>query len=205
MASDAFRALGRIPTSTIYEANGRSGNMHREIKPLVPGMRVAGPAFTVSCAPSDNLALHRALTEAPVGTVIVVSTSGATNNSYAGAIIVAAARRRGAAGLIIDGLVRDVDEIRAMNLPVFSRGAGQASGNKEVSGDIQVTVECGGVPVSAGDAIIGDGDGVVCVSSRETEAVLRRALEREERERYIMAGLAAGRTTMQLLGLDKRS
>ena len=92
----------QLASATVYEASGQRGSLPPEIKPLVPGRRVQGPAFTVSCAPRDNLALHHAITMAPIGSVIVCHTGGWYDAGYFGDVLASAAVARGIIALVID-------------------------------------------------------------------------------------------------------
>lgn len=196
-------ALWRYPTATLYEAAGGRGAMDAAIKPLAGGMSLAGPAFTVCCRPGDNLAIHRALDEAPAGTVLVIDTTQGHAGSYCGGIIAAAAKTRGLAGVVLDGHVRDVGELRSQQLSIFCRGAALGGVRKQDPGQLQVPVVCGGVQVAPGDIVVGDDDGVVVVPAAKAATVLAAAQKRDDWERMMLDGLAAGRTTLDVLGLKE--
>lgn len=192
--------LSRYPTATLYEASGRRGAMDSAIKPLTPGLRLAGAAYTVRCAPNDNLAVHRALEQAPAGSVLVIDTAQGQEGTYCGEIMVLAARARGIAGIVLDAHVRDSSEIREMGYPVFCRGAAIRGAHKNEAGALQVPIVCGNVHISPGDIIVGDDDGAIVIPSMEASAVLDAARERDEWERFMMRGVSEGRTTLDLLG-----
>lgn len=192
--------LTRFSAATVYEAAGRQYALDPHIRPIVAGARVSGPAFTVQCAPGDNLAIHRALEAVALGDVIVIAT-GAPERSYLGAVLATAAHLRGAAAIVLDGLVRDVDELVALGFPVFARGSALIGAQKQEGGDFQVPVRCGGVAVNPGDAIVGDGDGVVAVPASALADVLSAAEQRDEWERAVRRGLAAGELIVDLLDL----
>src|ERR1041384_3713432 len=100
------------------------------IRPLwSPGPRLAGPAFTVRCPPGDNLMLQAAIYRAEPGSVIVVE-SGALDYALAGGNVCAVAQRRGVAGFVLDGLIRDIGEVRAMGFPVWGLGVIPIPGGK---------------------------------------------------------------------------
>jgi 4-hydroxy-4-methyl-2-oxoglutarate aldolase len=189
--------------SMLYDAGRRRYAMDPSIRSLAFGVRLVGRAFTVSCEPGDNLALHRALAEAPAGVVIVAGTRGGTDRSYCGALMCLAAQRRGIAGLILDGLVRDSDEIVAMGLPVFCRGAAHVGAVKRNPGILAARIDCGGVGIAPGQLVVGDSDGVVTVPLSEEAVALERARASTEREELIRAEVLAGRTLLDLIKPDE--
>jgi len=184
-----FRGLG---TGPICDALGRTGAMDYRIKPLAPGMRMAGSALTVRTRPCDNLAIYKALEMAQPGDVLVVATQGFTAASTFGDLVVLLAARRGLAGLVTDGVVRDLEGILEVGLPVFAQGLSPNSPYKDGPADLQVPVVCGGVLVRPGDIVVGDADGVAVVPLERTEAVLTRVAAIEAKERAIRAEIEAG-------------
>ena len=98
--AEAFKAL---PLGNICDANGKGGNMDSGIKPIDPACNMAGPAYTVKGHPRDNVAIHKAIYEAPEGSVLVVDTSGYCNSGHFGEIMATACKMRGILGLVIDG------------------------------------------------------------------------------------------------------
>lgn len=136
--------------------------------------RVAGPAFTVRCPPGDNLMLHAAIHRAAPGSVIVVE-AGDVDYAVAGGNVCAVAQRRGIAGLVVDGVIRDLAEVREMGFPVFARGVIPIPGSKTAVEPLNVPVRCGGVEVSAGDIVVADEEGIVVAPHAGQERVLRDA------------------------------
>lgn len=197
-------------SATVYEA-AQSGLGHDlpeiavdpEITAAWPGAALTGPAFTVQGAHGDNLALHRAVTSAPAGHVLVVDVGGAAFGHW-GEVLAVAARCRGIPGLVIDGGVRDTTELRAHGFPAFSRNNSIRGTRKLFPGELGVDVHIGGVTVHTGDLIVADADGVVVLAAQHTKAVLERARRREAREREILAALESGATTLELYGLGDR-
>jgi regulator of RNase E activity RraA len=129
-----------------------------------PAPRIAGPAFTVRCPPGDNLMLHAAIYRAEPGSVIVVE-SGDLDYALAGGNVCAVVQRNGIAGFVLDGLVRDIGEIREMGFAVFARGVIPIPGGKAAALPLNVPIRCGGVAVTAGDLVVADEDGIVVVPS----------------------------------------
>lgn len=197
------KALGAFGTATLHEAYGKKGAMPFYIKPLYPGMKVCGPALTVAVSPGDNLMIHYAMTLAQPGDVLVVDAKGFTEAGPWGDIMTTAAMVRGIAGLVIDGCVRDAETIREMGFAVFARGTSMKGTTKTLPGDVNVPITCASVPVYPGDIIVGDDDGVVVIPVAAAPAVLEQARERETGEDEKRRELKAGKTTVELLGVDK--
>lgn len=176
---DAFLTLS--PT-TLADALTRDRVMDIGIRPLWPGMpRVAGPAYTVRCAPGDNLMLHAAIYRAPAGAVIVVE-AGDVDYAVAGGNVCAVAQRRGVAAFVVDGVIRDLAEARGRRFPVFARGVIPIPGGKDGLGTLGEPVRCGGVLVEPGDMVVADEEGVVVVPAARLEAVRRAAEARAARD-----------------------
>ena len=174
-----FQALS--PT-TLADVLARDRVMDMGMRPLWTGMpRLAGPAFPVRCPPGDNLMLHAAIYRAPPGSVIVVD-GGDVSHAVAGGNVCAVARRRGVAGFIVDGVMRDVAEARAMGFPLFARGIVPFPGGKDVLGALNEPVRCGGVDVSPGDVVVADEEGIVVVPVARLGAVLASAQARAAKD-----------------------
>lgn len=164
-----------IPTTTLADLLGRGQVMDIGIRPLWgPHGRVAGPAFTVSCPPGDNLMLHAAIHRAEPGSV-VVAESGDLDWALAGGNVCAVAQRRGVAAFVLDGLIRDLAEVREARFPVFARGVIPIPGAKSVVRPLGEPVTCGGVRVEAGDIVVADEEGVVAVPAARSDEVLTAA------------------------------
>lgn len=199
-SSAGYRTLAALGSATVHEAAGRLAPLDPAIRALDGDFAIAGPAFTVRCAPRDNLAVHRAVAAAPEGSVLVVD-AGADDSGYWGEILTAAALTRSLAGLVIDGGVRDTAAIRRMRFPVWARTVAIAGVDKLVPGDVQVPIRCGGVDVNPGDVLVADSDGVMIVRRETFRAVLSAAEERSNREAALLRRISAGELTLDLLGL----
>lgn len=192
---ESFRALG---TATLYEAMGQKGAMSFAIKPLYPGMRTCGPAFTVAGKAGDNLMLHYALSLIQAHDVMVVDGEGFTEVSLWGDIMTTAAQARGAVGLVVDGCVRDASTIQEMGFPVFARGTNMRGPGKRLGGAVSVPIICAGAAVRPGDIVVGDDDGVVVVPREDAARVLDNARARDAAEEEKRRQLRAGKTTVEL-------
>ncbi|HZQ60661.1 MAG TPA: hypothetical protein VFC24_04880 [Casimicrobiaceae bacterium] len=180
--------------SDLHEAMGRPGctlqTMSDAMRPLLEGVRIAGPAVTALCAPGDNLMMHRALSLAQRGDVLVVAAPD--SGAQWGDIAAYHALRKGLAGTIVDGFVRDVDELRAMRSPVWGTRIGPSSPQKIGHGLVNAPIVCAGVRVEPGDLVVADGDGVIVIPKRDAADVVARALERTTREAAQRAQIDAG-------------
>jgi 4-hydroxy-4-methyl-2-oxoglutarate aldolase len=191
--SDLHEAMGA--------AAGRLATMGPQMRALVPGIRIAGPAVTAFCAPGDNLMMHRALYLARRGDVLVVQApeSGAQWGDMAALY----AKVKGLAGIVVDGFIRDTDDLRALRSPVWSTKIGPSSPQKTGYGIVNAPIVCSGVRVEPGDLVVADGDGVIVIPKREAAAAVARALERTRREDAARADLEAGKHPWHLHGCDQ--
>jgi 4-hydroxy-4-methyl-2-oxoglutarate aldolase len=170
--------FSELSPTALVDALDRSQVMDIGIRPLwQPMPRIAGPACTVRCPPGDNLMLHAAIYRAPPGAVIVVE-AGDVDYAVSGGNVCAVARRRGIAGFIVDGVIRDLAEVREDRFPLFARGVIPIPGGKDKLGELNAPVRCGGVQVAAGDMVVADEEGIVVVPAARQERVLEVARAR---------------------------
>ena len=174
-------AFQDLSPCTLADVLTREQVMDIGIRPLWQGPRVAGPAYTVRCAAGDNLMLHAAIYRAEPGSVIVVE-AGDVDYAVAGGNVCAVAQARGIAAFVVDGVIRDLAEIRALGFPVFARGVIPIPGKKEKLGVLGGAVRCGGVKVEVGDIVVGDEEGVVVVPALQADTVLEKARARAAAE-----------------------
>ncbi|WP_405486328.1 RraA family protein [Streptomyces sp. NBC_00096] len=174
-------AFTNVPPTTLADLLGREQVMDIGIRPQWDSPRVAGPAYTVRCEPGDNLMLHAAIYRAEPGSVVVVE-SGDLDYALAGGNVCAVARRRGIAAFVLDGLVRDIGEIREAGFPVFSRGVIPIPGGKKKLGTLGGAVRVGGVSVHSGDIVVADEEGIVVTPAARQEEILRGALAKLAKE-----------------------
>ncbi len=172
------------------------------IRHMWRGAAFSGPAFTVRCAPGDNLAIHAAVARAPRGCVLAVSVTDQTVRGYWGEVLTIAAMTAGIAAFLIDGHVRDIAAIESHRFPVFARGTALRGASKRGPGEIGAAAVVGGVLVRTGDWLVGDADGVVCVPAARLGECQAAAARRAEAERGYLQRIRAGETTAQLLALD---
>jgi 4-hydroxy-4-methyl-2-oxoglutarate aldolase len=160
-----------VPTSFIVDAMGGTGALDWRIKPLVGGSLV-GVALTCDCGPLDNLAFMAALADCRPGDVLVVATGAHVGAAVTGDLLIGVAQNRGAAGFVTDGLVRDLEDLESIGLPVYAMGVTPNSPQRRGPGSVGLPIVCGGVSVASGDVVVGDRDGVVVVPRARIKATL---------------------------------
>ncbi|RAS77172.1 RraA family protein [Priestia endophytica] len=175
---DIENKFQEVPTTCVSDAMEGLNNLDSSIKPLQDKYKVVGRAFTVKMPVGDNLVFLRAIREARPGDVLVVDAKGDTYRAIAGDFIVGMAKTLGIKGIVVDGVIRDLEGIKALDFPVFCKGTTVAASGKAGKGELNVPISCGGVTISPGDLIIGDGDGVVVVPQVIEREVLDKALEK---------------------------
>jgi len=201
MAREQLDALAKIPVAVIGDELNRAQMMHAAIKPVRPGMGFAGQALTVHCMVGDNLALHHAASIATPGVVLVADGRAHDETALWGGILHTAAASRGVAAVVLDGAMRDVAELRESNVPAYARAIVPAGPHKGFGGEVNGPIQCGGAAISPGDILVGDDDGVVVIRLAQLEGLVDRCRARIAHEDEILAGIAQGRTTVELLGL----
>lgn len=196
-----LRDLGAAGVSTVHEAQGRTGFVGPDIRPIQEGLRVAGNAVTVSSHPGDNLMIHAAVEVCRPGDLLVVTNTGPSRHGMFGDLLATALMKRGVVGLVIDAGVRDIADLRTMGFGVWSRYVSSLGTVKETPGSVNVPVVLGDATVHPGDVVCADDDGVVIVPHAEAASVLEAARARLTREEAKRARLAAGEVTMDIDGL----
>jgi regulator of RNase E activity RraA len=186
--------LERFPTSTLCDVAGPAGALDRRIRQLVPGLAMVGRALPVHATGDDNGPVARAVTVAEPGDVLVVDGAAREAVALVGGIWVRRALVRGVAGIVVDGCVRDLDELVELGLPVYAIGGNPVPPSKVDVRDPVDEVRCGGVQVRRGDVVTGDRDGVVVIAAGEWERIAAAAREAGEREAEIVRGIAAPST-----------
>jgi 4-hydroxy-4-methyl-2-oxoglutarate aldolase len=188
-------------TATIYEAAGRRGEMEPAIRPLIPGTRLAGRAYTVQCFIGDTTAVIQAIDVARPGDVLVVDIGGTERATAWGSSSSAAAKKRGLGGMVTNGSARDLEEMRAVGLPVYATGVSVRGTAKHHQGTTGVPVSVGGAVVKPGDIIIGDEDGIVVVPQEQEKELLAKTIQQKAKEDDKAARIANGESLASIMGL----
>ena len=196
-------ALLPFGTATLGEAWPATRQVAAPLRPLAPGMVLAGTALTVRCKPGDNLALHLAIAAARPADVLVVDYAGSLDSGPFGEIMALACQMRGIAGMVIDGAVRDSAQIARLGFSVFARGLNIRGTVKLDRGEIGTSIKIGGVNVSTGDIVLADADAIVLLAADDLQDALSASRARAEREARMMQRLRQGESTLSILGIDE--
>ncbi|MDG4760713.1 4-carboxy-4-hydroxy-2-oxoadipate aldolase/oxaloacetate decarboxylase [Micromonospora sp. WMMD710] len=198
---DTLAALIAGGVATVYEASGRRGLIDVELTQIVPGARVAGPARTVQCGQGDNRAVHEAMTVLRPGEVLVLSMPDPVPTALIGELLATQAKVAGAVGVLVDAAVRDVDELRALGLPIWARWRRVRGATKQERGSLDVVVMVGGAAIAPGDIVLLDADGAVVVDRNSLAEVAAATKARVEKETGLRARLEAGELSYDLHGM----
>jgi 4-hydroxy-4-methyl-2-oxoglutarate aldolase len=202
--TDAIEELAALGSATVYEAGGRRGYVDLDLIQILAGSRVAGPARTVTCGQDDNLMVHAAMAEVQPGEVLVLTMPEPRPVGIVGDLLATQAKAHGAAGLLIDAAVRDIDTLAELGLPIWARWVRVKGATKDVPGSIGEPVQVGGATIRQGDIVVMDADGAAVVEAERVEDVLEASRKREDNERVKRIKLQAGELSYDLDGLRER-
>jgi 4-hydroxy-4-methyl-2-oxoglutarate aldolase len=201
MTKDELVRLRGLGVATIYEASGQQGLIDVPLIQLLPGSRVAGPARTVLCGQDDNLMVHAVIEQIQPYEVLVLAMPEPGPVALVGELLATQVKVRGAAGILVDAAVRDVDELVALGLPIWTRFVRVRGTTKTKLGQLNATVSVGGTKVSPSDILILDTDGAVCVRRDRVTEVLRASEARLAKEAQLRKRLQAGELSDDVHGL----
>ena len=187
--------------ATVYEAAGRTGLIDVPLTQIVPGSRVAGPARTVRCGQGDNLMVHAVLSTVQPGEVLVLTMPEPEPVALVGELLATQAQVHQVAALLIDASVRDVEELQALGLPIWTRWIRVRGATKTQIGTINEPIVMGGTTIAPGDIVVLDVDGAAVVPALQASQVLKAAQARQERETALRKKLEAGALSYDLHGL----
>jgi regulator of RNase E activity RraA len=189
---DLISALKQIPVALLSDQLQRNRGS-TGLRPYHQPAPLAGTAVTVRTRAGDNLAILRAFDICRPGDVLVIDADGDIANALVGGIMTFYAASIGVAGMVIDGAIRDVAEIRERPFPVYARGVNHRGPYKDGPGAINVPVSAGGMAVCPGDLVVGDQDGLIVLSREEAPAVIEKALLQKQKEEATMQAIREGR------------
>jgi regulator of RNase E activity RraA len=158
----------------------------------------------VSTRSGDFVTTLMGLAVAQAGDVLVVDNQGKADVALWGEITTAEAQRKGLAGLVVEGNVRDIEGIRSRKFPIFARGTVPRVVGRSSLGEVNVSIQCGGVMVRPGDIVVGDADGVVVVAREKADAVLRLTLDIVDYENRLLKKILRGLTQVEMFSLDEQ-
>jgi 4-hydroxy-4-methyl-2-oxoglutarate aldolase len=193
-------AFAGVPTGFAVDAQNGQGAIDHRIKPLWPEVGFAAPAVTADCGPRDNLGLFVAIEVAQPGDVLVLATGAYEATSLLGDHVAAMAKNKGIVAFVTDGLVRDVEGLLQVGLPVWCRGVSPNSPYKSGPCEIGTAVSLGGVTIESGDLLVGDRDGVVVVPQARIDEVAAALAQVRTKETEMGAAIDAGLITPDWVG-----
>lgn len=194
--------LGKVSTPNISDAMHRKGAMN-DLRPLCPGLKMIGRAVTVQTFGGDWAKAVEAIDRAGPGDVIVINNSSDRTVAPWGELATLSCKVKGVEGVVVDGAVRDVDDIKEMNYPVFSTAQVPNAGEPKGMGEIDAEITCCGQAVRPGDYIVGDDSGVVVVPRERAYEVARRAMEVWKNEDRVREEIRRGKTLAEVMDLYK--
>ena len=198
LSAEELSAWKAIPVAIAGDAMNRQNLLHSRIRPLGQNYHLLGQARTVSVIAGDNSAIHAVLGLVEPGQVLMVDGGGHTDRALWGDILSSVAKSKNLAGIVLDGAVRDVAELRAGDMPVYASGVSPAGPTKGWGGTIDTAISCGGVAVKPGDVILGDDDGVAVIPIERVAAIKTLAEERLAFEADVLKRIANGEDTASI-------
>ena len=194
-------AWAYIPPAIAGDCMNRQNVMAGRISPVAAGMHFVGQARTIASVAGDNAAMHTIINMLRPGEVLVIDAENFDNRAVWGEILNSRAMLQKINGVVVDGAVRDIAELRDMPLPVFASATSPAGPHKGWGGSIDDVISCGGVSVTPGDIILADDDGVTVVPLARAETVLAEAQKKVQFEADVLEKLARGEDSSNLFPL----
>ncbi|MDV7213238.1 RraA family protein [Azotobacter beijerinckii] len=185
-SADLIEAFRSIPVAVAGDCLGRCvGARGLRSYHGDPALKMCGPAFTLRVRPGDNLMVHKALMMVQPGDVLVIDGGGDLSQAVIGGLVRTTALRVKLGGIVIDGAVRDLEELAEGIVPVFAAGHTHRGPSKDGPGEINIPIACAGLCVMPGDLMLGDADGVIAIPQEVAARLLPKTLAHLEREAAI--------------------
>lgn len=201
VSKEVIQKFSVLPVANVSDVMSRMSAGGSRLRPMHDGTVMSGAAITVRTRPGDNLLVHKALTMAGEGDVVVVDAGADLTNAIIGEIMVSFAHSRKIAGMVINGAIRDAASIRAGSFPVFGAGVTHRGPYKDGPGEINTPIAIDGMVIHPGDLIIGDEDGMLCVPYDQVAQVHDDTVAKHVIEEKMMADIRAG--TLDTSWIDK--
>jgi 4-hydroxy-4-methyl-2-oxoglutarate aldolase len=199
-----YTELAQLGSATVHEAAGRIGVTDVDWIQVIPGSRACGPARIARCGQDDNLMVHAVIETVEPGDVIVLSMPEAKPVALIGDLLATQAKKRGAVAVLVNGATRDVEDLRELGLPIWTRWVRVRGARKDEYGALDVPVDVGGATINPGDTVVLDADGVVVVPAAQTDSALEASRARLEKERVKREKLQGGALSWEIDGLKER-
>ena len=199
-----YDELAELGSATVHEAAGRIGVTDVDWIQVIPGSRACGPARIARCGQDDNLMVHAVMETVEPGDVIVLSMPEAKPVALIGDLLATQAKKRGAAAVLVNGATRDVEDLRELGLPIWTRWVRVRGARKDEYGALDVPVDVGGATINPGDTVVLDVDGVVVVPRDQTDSALKASRARLEKERVKREKLQGGALSWEIDGLKEK-
>lgn len=203
MNETQLKRLAELGTATVYEASGRQGLVDLPLISVITGSRIAGPARTVLCGQGDNLMVHACISHIQPGDVVVLAMPEPSPVALVGDLLATQMKAHGAAAVLTNSAVRDVEELQELGLPIWTCYIRVRGATKTEIGELNVPVTIGGNNIHPGDCMILDADGAVSIRSDQVETTLEKAEARAEKEEALRPRYAGGERSFDLYGFEE--
>jgi|SRR5699024_6268448 len=170
--------LEKLNTTLLADGMDFENVMDYKINPVNYKKTIAGIARTISTYPGDNLYIHYAIYEANPGDILVVDGKDAVDSAYIGNLMATTSEVLGIKGIVIDGLVRDKEDLKERDIQIYAKGFTPKGPRKNGPGKFDTTIQCGGVAVQPNDYIVADEDGVIVIPNNKVNEVIQKAEEK---------------------------
>lgn len=195
------KILAELGAATVYEASGRKGLIDIPLISIVPGSKVAGPARIAACGQGDNRAVHEVMAYADTGDILILTMPIPEPVALLGELLASQAHGRKVVGVLVDGSVRDIESLRALGLPIWTRYIRVRGATKDKRGCIDVPVIVGGCLVNPGDIVVLDDDGAVVVARSDVDLVIQASEKRVQKESALLERFRTGELSYDIYGL----